>query len=78
MKVSLKTVQKIMDEVCENNRLDGDALEYHTDIENFNDKYIVRAYDPNSDRTLFVYISKPKTRYIYTTLFVSGDKSNNY
>ena len=72
MKVQLKTIERIMNEICEKYNIDGDVLELYTDIEKTNE-YIVRAYDPNNNQSLTVKITKPKTRYIYTVDFSNGD-----
>ena len=77
MVVSLKTVIRIMDEIEKMEKLDGDSLEYATDIEQEN-RYIIRAYDPNTNKTLYVYISKPKNRYTYEYKFVDGENFNQY
>ena len=72
MKVQLKTIERIMNEICEKYSLDGDVLGYYDDLEKTNE-YIVRAYDPNNNQSLTVKITKPKTRYIYTVDFSNGD-----
>ena len=73
MKVSIKTIQKIMSEVCERRDIDGNTLEYYTDIEKDNE-YIVRAYDPKNNRSYLVVITKPKNTYTYTLVIRTGRK----
>ena len=72
MKVTLKTIDRIMSEIIEKYNLVDEELCYYTDIEKFNE-YIVRAYDPNNNQSLIVSITKPKTRYVYTVDFSNGD-----
>ena len=73
MKVSLKTIQKIMNEVCERRDIDGNTLEYYTDIEKDNE-YISGAYDPKNNRSYLVVITKPKNTYTYTLIIRTGRK----
>ena len=72
MNVNFKTVDRFMNEICEKYNIDGDVLEFYTDIEKINE-YIVRAYDPINNQSLTVKITKPKTRYVYTVEFSKGD-----
>lgn len=72
MNVNFKTVDRFMNEICEKYNIDGDVLEFYTDIEKINE-YIVRAYDPNNNQSLIITITKPKTRYVYTVDFSHGD-----
>lgn len=73
MKVSLKTIQKIMQEICKKRDIDGDSLEYATDIERENE-YIVRAYDPVGNCSYLVSITKPKNKYTYSLTIRTGEK----
>ena len=73
MKVSLKTITRIMDEVCKRRDINPDTLEYYTDIEKDNE-YIVRAYDPKNNRSYLVIITKPKNTYTYTLIIRTGRK----
>ena len=73
MKVSIKTIQKIMSEVCERRDIDENTLEYYTDSEKDNE-YSVRAYDPKKNRSYLVVITKPKNTYTYTLIIRTGRK----
>ena len=72
MKVTLKTIDRIMGEIIEKYNLVDEELCYYTDLEK-TDEYIVRAYDPINNQSLTVKITKPKTRYVYTVEFSKGD-----
>lgn len=72
MKVTLKTITRIMNEICEKYNLVDEELCYYTDLEK-TDEYIIRAYDPIGNQSLVVKITKPKTRYAYTVEFSKGD-----
>ena len=55
MNVNFKTVDRFMNEICEKYNIDGDVLEFYTDIEKINE-YIVRAYDPINNQSLIISI----------------------
>ena len=77
MKVSVKTIQKIMQEICKKRDIDGDSLEYATDIERENE-YIVRAYDPVGNRSYLVSITKSDKHtcptFTYSLTIRTGEK----
>lgn len=72
MKVTLKTIDRIMSEIIEKYNLVDEELCYYTDLEK-TDEYIVRVYDPINNQSLTVKITKPKTRYVYVVEFSKGD-----
>ena len=72
MKVSFKTIEKFMDEICERHGINPDTLEYATDIEK-SDEYVVRAYDPENNRSYLVVITKPLSKYIYGLIIRKGE-----
>lgn len=77
MKVTLSVINRIMKAIAKIENLDLDSLEYYNDIEG-ETRYIVRAYNPIDEKTLFVYITKPCDKYEYDYRFVDGDKPTDY
>lgn len=73
MKVPLKIVERIMNDVCECRDIHPDTLEYATDIEH-DDEYIVRAYDPEYNCSYLVIITKQKKNYAYSLIIRPGEK----
>lgn len=77
--VPFKTIERIMIDVCEFDEIDIDDLEFYTDIQ-VNDKYVIRAYEQPSDRTIFIIISynHDTKRYNYDLKTCDGNRPEYY
>ena len=71
MKVTLKTIERITNEICEGRNLDPDTMEFATDIERENE-YIVRMYDPCGNNSYMITITKNGRKYEYALTVRSG------